>query len=218
MKNIKAAVFDLDGTLLDSMYVWAEVDEKFLKKRGLQAPDDYGTECSKRSFREIALYTIDLFGLEETPEEIMEEWMELARTEYREKVHTKPFAVQTVEKAAALGLKTAVCTSLPKELYEPALKNNGLGDKFSVIVSADSHDHGKSDSRIYYHTAGLLGVLPCECVFFDDVSASLFAAKKAGMITVGVIDPLSGQNAEEMKAASDILLNTLSPSVFDMDI
>ncbi|MCH5325475.1 MAG: HAD family phosphatase [Eubacterium sp.] len=215
MSKLKAAIFDLDGTLLDSMYVWARVDELFLEKRGLTAPDFYGVECSKRSFYQLAIYTIELFGLDETPEEVMAEWMMLAEEEYRRNVRLKPHAAEAVDKALALGLKTAVCTSLLKELYTPALINNGLADKFSTIVSADKESHGKSDSRIYIHTAELLGVRPDECIFFDDVSASLQAAKTAGMKTVGVIEPLSSQDINDMRKHSDILVEELSVDIFD---
>ena len=73
MNDIKAVLFDLDGTLLDSMYVWQYVDEEFLCRRGITPPDDYGRQCSHRSFYETALYTIDLFNLPETPEQLMQE-------------------------------------------------------------------------------------------------------------------------------------------------
>ncbi len=215
MSSIKAAIFDLDGTLLDSMYVWAKVDELFLEKRGLTAPDFYGVECSKRSFHALAIYTIELFGLSETPEQVMNEWIELAREEYRSGVKLKRNAAQTVDKAISLGLKTAVCTSLLKELYTVAMENNGLSEKFSTIVSAEKGIYEKSDSAIYLHTAKLLDVKPEECVFFDDVAASLKAARSVGMITVGINEPLSSQIPKEMIKYSDILVDDLSPDIFD---
>lgn len=103
MNDIKAVLFDLDGTLLDSMYVWQYVDEEFLRRRGITPPDDYGRQCSHRSFYETALYTIDLFSLPETPEQLMQEWTDLAIDEYRHNVKLKPFARETVE----LAIKTA---------------------------------------------------------------------------------------------------------------
>lgn len=99
MNDIKAVLFDLDGTLLDSMYVWQYVDEEFLRRRGITPPDDYGRQCSHRSFYETALYTIDLFKLPETPEQLMQEWTDLAIDEYRHNVKLKPFARETVELA-----------------------------------------------------------------------------------------------------------------------
>ena len=215
MDNIKAVIFDLDGTLLDSMYVWSYVDEEFLHKRGFAVPDFYGRECSHRSFYDTALYTIELFGLDETPEEIMAEWTSLAIKEYSENVKLKPFANKAVELALQRGYKTAVCTSLTRELYSPALKNNGLDKCFEVIVSAAEFKKGKQYPDIYLHTAKLLSVEPKSCVVLDDVSASLCAAKQAGMKTVGVIDPDSGQDEEEMKKYSDKLVYCLDKDIYD---
>ena len=81
--DFNAAIFDLDGTILDSMDVWEHIDIQFLKKRNLPVPDNYVTEICARSFEEAAQYTIDLFGLQETVEGIIEEWNNMAVEEYR---------------------------------------------------------------------------------------------------------------------------------------
>lgn len=73
--DFNAAIFDLDGTILDSMDVWEHIDIQFLKKRNLPVPENYVTEICARSFEEAAQYTIDLFGLQETVEGIIEEWI-----------------------------------------------------------------------------------------------------------------------------------------------
>ena len=187
MNDIKAVLFDLDGTLLDSMYVWQYVDEEFLRRRGITPPDDYGRQCSHRSFYETALYTIDLFNLPETPEQLMQEWTDLAIDEYRHNVKLKPFARETVELALKNGYKTAVCTVFGK---------------------------GKQYPDIYLDTAKTLGVPPENCIMLDDVSASLKAARQAGMMTIGIIEPLSSQSPEEMELYSDKLVKELDKDIF----
>ena len=216
MATTEAVLFDLDGTLLDSMYVWQYVDEEFLRKRGMIPPEFYGRECSHRSFYETALYTIELFGLKESPEQIMNEWASLAIEEYSHNVKLTENARQTVELAKSMGCKTAVCTSLNKELYTPALTNLGIYGLFDEIVSAAHYGgRGKQFPDIYLHTASLLRVKPERCVMIDDVSASLKAAKQAGMLTVGVIDSLSVQDEAEMKKYSDKLITKLDKNIFD---
>ncbi len=214
MKDIKAVLFDLDGTLLDSMYVWQYVDEEFLRKRGITPPDDYGRQCSHRSFYETALYTIDLFKLSETPEQLMQEWTDLAINEYRYNVKLKPYAKETVELAIKSGYKTAVCTTQTPELYTPVLKNTGLWGMFETISSAAVFGKGKQYPDIYLDTAKALCVTPENCIMIDDVSASLKAAKQAGMMTIGVIEPISSQSIEEMELYSDKLVKELDKSIF----
>ena len=74
----KAAIFDLDGTLLDSMGVWDQVDIDFLAKRGIEVPADYMGKVAAMQFRQIAEYTIARFGLPDTPEALMQEWDDMA--------------------------------------------------------------------------------------------------------------------------------------------
>ena len=88
----KGAIFDLDGTLLDSMGVWDQVDIDFLSKRGIDVPDDYMTKVAAMQFRQIAEYTIARFDLSDTPEELMDEWDHMARVMYATVVEAKPYA------------------------------------------------------------------------------------------------------------------------------
>ncbi len=209
MKNIKAIIFDLDGTLIDSMYVWEYVDNEFLRRRGIEVPSDYGYECSHRSFYETALYTIDRFSLSQSPEEIMQEWTDLAIKEYSEKVQLLPFAAEAVRLAKEKGCKTAVCTSLTKELYTPVLKRTGLFDLFDVIVSAAEFGKGKQYPDIYRHTANLLGVSPDSCIMLDDVTASLKAAEEAGLTAIGVYGSNGSQDKAEMEKYSKTVITEL---------
>ena len=80
--DFEAAIFDLDGTLLDSMAIWHEIDIEFLGRRGLDVPDEYISAINSKSFRETAEYTIEYFGFDVTPEELMDEWFKMAIDKY----------------------------------------------------------------------------------------------------------------------------------------
>jgi HAD superfamily hydrolase (TIGR01509 family) len=214
MNDIKAVIFDLDGTLLDSMYVWHYVDEKFMVRRGFKAPDDYAMQCSHRSFYETALYTIELFGLSDTPEELMNEWTRLAIEEYTYNVPLKKNAKETLFLAKEKGYKLGVCTSLTRELFMPALTRHNIADMFDVLMSSAEFGKGKQYPDVYIETANQLCVKPSECVMCDDVSASLKGAKQAGLKTVGIIDKDSAQDMEQMKEYSDKLITEFDENVF----
>ena len=72
--KIEGVIFDLDGTLLDSTWVWSQIDTDFLKKRGFEVPKDYSTAIMAMGFEEVAKYTIKRFLLQETKEDVMAEW------------------------------------------------------------------------------------------------------------------------------------------------
>ena len=114
--NFKGAVFDLDGTLLDSMEVWKNIDIEFLSKRGLQVPKDYSDEILAMSFRETAEYTIARFGLREQPDDVMHEWNQMAIEAYGHHVQLKPGAKEYLLKLKSRGIRLGVCTALSQKL------------------------------------------------------------------------------------------------------
>ena len=117
----KGAIFDLDGTLLDSMGVWDQVDIDFLSKRGIDVPDDYMTKVAAMQFRQIAEYTIARFDLSDTPEELMDEWDHMARVMYSTVVEAKPYAREYLAQLKGSGAKLAVATSLPSMKWSASM-------------------------------------------------------------------------------------------------
>ena len=168
----KGAIFDLDGTLLDSMGVWDQVDIDFLSKRGIDVPDDYMTKVAAMQFRQIAEYTIARFSLTDTPEELMDEWDHMARVMYATVVEAKPYAREYLAQLKESGAKLAVATSLPPMLREPAMKHVGIFGYFDEVVSVDdAGDVGKDQPDVYLLAASRLG----------DLLIGMRSAKSVGM-------------------------------------
>lgn len=180
--RVRAAIFDLDGTLLDSMGVWDQVDIDFLAKRGIAVPDDYMTKVAAMQFRQIAEYTIARFGLPDTPEALMDEWDDMARVAYATTVEAKPGALDYLHDLKARGVRLGVATSLPPRLREPALEHVGMLDLFDAIVSVDdANDVGKDRPDVYLLAAARLGVEPRDCTVFEDLLVAMRSAKSVGM-------------------------------------
>ena len=201
--KFEAAIFDLDGTLLNSMDVWKQIDISFLQKRGLPVPADYVAEICSRSFAEAAQYTLDLFKLSEKVEEMVKEWEEMAVYEYAHNVELMPHTLEYILKLKDMGVKLAVATGLPEKLYLPCLENNGVLELFDVCCSTDEVRRGKEYPDIFAFAAQKLGVCPEQCLVFDDVLPAVRSAKQAGMLVCGVYDKYSAHHRTEIEQIAD---------------
>ena len=208
MIGFDAAVFDLDGTLLDSLGMWESLDVVFLKKRGIAAPLDYPAAVGTMAFRQAAEYTVRRFGLAETPEELIREWDSLAAGAYENTIPLKPGAKEFLLSLKAAGKKMGVATALPPRLYGPALVRNGVWGLFDAFASVEEVGRSKDFPDIYLLAAEKLRVPPCRCVAFEDMLPGVLGAKAAGMAAVGVYDPASRSDEARMRAAADGYLKT----------
>ena len=199
----EAAIFDLDGTLLDSMWVWYAVDREFFRLRGLEVPEDYAKELQSLTFRETAEYTIARFGLHESPEALMEQWNEMSFRQYRDHVRLKPGARKYLESLRASGVKLGVASNLTTHVARAVLESNGVLDWFAALTSADEVPRGKSFPDIWLLAARKLGVEPRLCVAYDDVAKSLPGMRAAGMTACAVREPDMPQDFDGMKREFD---------------
>lgn len=207
MNSGKAAIFDLDGTLLDSMGVWDQVDIDFLGRRGIAVPDDYMTKVSAMQFRQIAEYTIARFDLPDTPEQLMAEWDEMARVAYSTVVEAKPHAVEYLRGLKESGAALAVATSLPPALRGPAMVHVGIDGFFDEVVSVDDvGDVGKDSPDIYLEAARRLRVEPGDCTVFEDLLVGMRSARAAGMAVWAMHDDSSDRDWDEICRLADGVL------------
>lgn len=207
LKNIEGAVFDLDGTLLDSSWVWEKVDEKFLGDRGFQVPDDYVDEISPLGAERAAVYTIERFGLNEDKDDIVREWIEMAKKEYATEVVCKPYAKEFLEELHKLNIKMAVATSSDRELFMKTLEREGILKYFQKIVTVDEVERGKGYPDIYEEAARRIKVNPHKCLVFEDILAGVTGASFGEFNVVAVFDEKSKHNWEKIKSISKYSIN-----------
>ena len=203
MPDFKAAIFDLDGTLIDSMRVWKKIDVDFLAKRSLTVPETYAKEICSKNFIEAAEYTINLFGLKESAGDIMEEWNRMAMDEYSHHIRLKPHVKEYLTFLKEQGIRLAVATASPEALYGPVLKNNGVYGLFDAFVSTGEVARGKAYPDVYLLAARKLGVLPGDCVVYEDIPEGIAGAKAAGMKAFGVYDAHCAHEKAEIEALAD---------------
>ena len=186
--DFKGAIFDVDGTLIDSMGLWYQVDVDFFAQCGVPMPEDYSARVAQMGSWQTAEYTISLLHLDCTPQELIDIWNDMVREEYLYKVPLKPFAREYLEYLKSGDVVTSVATALFPELYEPVLKRTGVYSLLDVFISSGEMKLEKSTPEVYLTAAGKMRVPPESCMVFEDIVAGIKGAKAAGMYTVGVYD------------------------------
>ena len=198
--KINAVLFDLDGTLIDSMGVWAEVDKEYLGKRGMPVPYDLFQDMKHgNSFIEVAKYFKRKFNLSDTIEEIMQEWTDMVKWHYENDIYLKPGAKELLEYLYAKNIKIGLGTSNSKQLAQTVLKSNNVLKYFDVIVAGCQNIRGKPFPDIYLKVATALNVNPCNCIVIEDVYVGVKAAKNAGMTVFSIEDEHTKPEREKIK-------------------
>ena len=202
-------LFDLDGTLIDSNGIWVDVDRAFLSRRGLPYTREYREHMAHLIFPLAAEFTRDYCALEESCEDIMAEWMELAADNYAH-VALKPGARELLEALKGAGERLAVFTSAVPAHCDTALAVHGLTPYFERVIYAHRLGMNKSSPEAFRRASELLGAAPGECILLDDSARSCRAAKEAGFRVYGVYDAEFADTEEEMSAFCDRFLHSLA--------
>lgn len=208
--NFKGAIFDLDGTVFESMHVWRQIDIDFLGKRNLEVPIDYLDKIVSMNFDEAADFTIQRFGFTETKEEIIKEWFDMAVYAYGHDVGFKPHAKEYLDYLKSKNIPLAVATSSDEQLYLATFRHLGLMSYFDTVVTAKEVGSGKNKPDIYLEAAKRLNLLPHECVVFEDIYNGMVNAKSAGFFTVIMEDESSLRQRDKLKEESDIYITDFS--------
>ena len=206
--HFKGAVFDLDGTLWDSMQLWKNIDIEFLAKRGITYSTDYTVAIAGLGFEDVAKYTIAHFNLPQTPQEVMDEWYNMAKEGYATDVKLKPGAKDYLDYLRQNVVRLCVATSLDNSLSFPCLKANKIYDYFEFFEQSADYTGGKSNPQMFTNCAGKLGLNPNEVALFEDVLPSIKAAKQAGLLVVAMEETFSTPQADQIKALADMYITS----------
>ncbi len=208
LEQIEAVIFDLDGSLVDSMWIWRDIDIEFLAARGLELPDDFQRAIEGMSFTETAVYSRERFGLSESVEELKAIWNQMAMDKYSCEVPFKPGALRFLKYCKSRGIRMGIATSNSRELVaavDGALK---LSDYIEQVVTSCEVPKGKPAPDVYLEAARRLAVQPARCLVFEDVPAGIRAGKNAGMQVCAVEDAFSGDLLEEKRRLADYYITS----------
>lgn len=217
LNDIDAVIFDMDGTLIDSMWMWKDIDKEFLAERGIEMPSDLQKCIEGQSITQTAEYFINRFGFTDTVEDLKNIWNEMAKEAYLTKVPAKPGVFDFIKEVKKRGLKVGVATSNSTELMNIALEGTGLGKYIDVAFSGCMVPHGKPAPDVYLITAEALGVDPTRCMCFEDVAKGLEAGRAAGMRCVGIYDDSCLDTKDEMIALSDYYFDDFNEALEEIE-
>ena len=210
----KGAIFDADGTLLDSMPIWEDAAARFLAGLGIEAEPDLGDVMFRLSLDEGAAYLKRTYlagnhGLSMTEEEIKEGVLGVIRDFYVHQVQPKAGARRFLEELAARKIPMYIATSSNREHIRAALERLGLLHFFDGMITCEEAGASKREPRIFLLAAERMGLSPEDIFVFEDVIHAIRSAGSAGFVTVGVYDAASAADNEAMRAECAIYLHTL---------
>lgn len=203
LEGIEAVVFDLDGSLVDSMWMWKEIDREFLSRFDLALPEDLQQLIAGMSFSETAAYFKERFMLPISVCEIKSEWNRMALDKYTNEVPLKKGIPAFLEYCKNAGILLGIATSNSRELVEAIADVYHLRNYFSCILTSCDVGKGKPAPDIYLKAAEILKVDPARCLVFEDIIAGIQSGIAAGMKVCAVQDDFSSSQENEKKSLAD---------------
>lgn len=203
LKDKKCIIFDLDGTLVDSLWVWQRIDSIYLAKKGIQTDENLQERLNGKSFTEAITHVKESFSLSESIEEITEEWIAIWSDIYKNDVDFKNGALDFLETLHKQKYRLAVGTSNNKTLASSYLKEKKLDHYFEMISTACEAGRGKPHPDVFLQVTETLKVDPKDCFVFEDTLEGVQAGKNAGMTVAAVYDKAHKPFEKDIREQAD---------------
>lgn len=207
LNEIKAVIFDLDGSLVDSMWIWTQIDIDYLGRFGYDVPEDLPSAIDGMTFSETAVYIKERFHIPDSLEQMKKEWTAMAWDKYSHEVPLKEGVSTFLEYCRKKEIKLGIASSNSRELVQNVTRVHHLENYFSCIMSGCDVAHGKPAPDIYLAVANQFNVEPQSCLVFEDIVPGIAAGKAAGMKVCAVEDEYSAAQRQEKKQLADYYIN-----------
>ena len=204
--NIKGAIFDMDGTLTDSMGRWGEIYAILIDYLKTELPHGFIMKVNHIPMRKRVGEILKLLSIDFCEEDVFSFWIEKAVEYYNKDFKTKPYMLEALKSLKEQSVVMAIATASDIRCAEAFIKSNNLTEYISVVTGLEEVSRPKSFPDIYLKAAERLGIEPSECIVFEDALTAIEAAKAGGFKVCGVQDDSSKGDAEKIKKISDFVL------------
>ena len=215
--EIKAVIFDMDGTLIDSTGIWHEIDKEFFAKRNMELPSDYAQHIVHLGLKQAAVFTKETYHLDESIQDIMNEWHNMSIDMYRYHVELKPHALELLKLFKENNIKMAIATANDEPLYRPCIERLGIGEYFDEIADVNTAKEGKQSAKIYLDLAKKMDAEPQNTLVLEDMPTCVKTAFKNGFITVSVFDNASKDYDEQKINNSHLFIKDFGELIDKLD-
>lgn len=207
LDDIEAVIFDVDGTLIDSMGIWKDIDIEYFAMHGKELPEDLQKKIEGMSFYQTAEFIKYNYDIPDSIERMIDIWNEMAFKKYSEEIQYKKGAEQFLIMCKEKKIRLGVATSNSRVLYEAVSEHLNMHKYIDCVLTGSEILNGKPAPDVYLEVAKRLNVLPEKCLVFEDITKGIMAGKNAGMKVCAVDDEYSREFNEEKKALADYFIS-----------
>lgn len=213
---IRGAIFDIDGTMIDSMSIWDSCALRYLKTLGITGEKNLGKILFPMTVEEGVRYCKERYQLTQSEEEIRRGMMKIIEDFYRYEVEIKSGVRECLDVLRQKGIRMVLATVGDVELEKAALVRLGIWDYFEKMFACEDYGTTKRESRIYQICAEYLGMKAEEVLVFEDVLTAVESAHRAGFPVVGVYDSASADDQSKIRENAVQYVRNLSEFSRDM--
>lgn len=206
MHEFKGAIFDMDGTLLDSMPVWKRLTQGYLKQFGVHITDQDYAVTEGFSQPQVAQYFADRYPELPDAQSLMDGMDRLISARYEAIAKPKEGVLDFLEGLRRRGVKMAIATLTARRHAEKALRDRDMLDYFEFMLTIEDVGISKREPDIYLQAAARMGLEPAECTVFEDAPYACATARRAGFRVCGMVEPAYAAGEDELRASSDIII------------
>ena len=208
LESMKAAIFDMDGTLIDSMGEWRKLNSSFVREHGIELTPEQEKDLLSMSGMMVVNYIRETFGIEAEFNTLLERSTRLMEPAYLAGVPLKPGAGDYLKRLRARGVKCVLCTATPSRLAMIALNRMNLVTDLDFIFSTDMTGGSKGDPAFFDRLCALIGEKKEDCVMFEDALYAMQGARAAGLGVIGITDATNVPDREKIRAVCDRVIDS----------